>query len=40
MIDEALAGQKVHNTAVVDSSEKIPATGEKRQRYTVRFWKL
>ena len=28
VIDAALAGQKVHNTAVADSSEKIPATGE------------
>lgn len=28
VIDAALAGQKVHNTVVADSSEKIPATGE------------
>ena len=28
VIDAALAGQKVHNTAVADSNEKIPATGE------------
>ena len=28
VIDPTLAGQKVHNTAVADSSEKIPATGE------------